>query len=388
MDLGIDDDDKSFMLGAFFFTYALFQIPVGALADRFGARLVLTVLIAAWSAVTAATGFVSSYAALLAIRLLLGITEAGAYPAAAGLVKRWARPEERGRFSSVVALGGRIGGAASPYLTAVLAVGLIGVGVVEIAFEPSPPVTPLAADETPRANWRGVFAIYGLCGLIVAALFGLIVRDRPPHPSPAPDPHDDAENRPKTRAEEEHAEEWHALPPANGSQPKQSPNSFTTKLLAIALNWNMFYFAAVQFGVNLGWVFLITLLPTYLNTAYGVPLDMRGQMQSVALITGCCGMFLGGFATDLMRRWLGPRYGRSIPIGVTLGFCSLAFLIAPLLPSAWAVVAALGLMAFLVDMHNPSIWSFAQDVGGKNVAQRSAGGTCGAILAERFRLYY
>jgi sugar phosphate permease len=31
------------------------------------------------------------------------------------------------------------------------------------------------------------------------------------------------------------------------------------------------------------------------------------------------------------------------------------------------VVAALGVMAFLVDLHNPTIWSFAQDVGGKNV---------------------
>ena len=30
-------------------------------------------------------------------------------------------------------------------------------------------------------------------------------------------------------------------------------------------------------------------------------------------------------------------------------------------------MAALGAMAFLVDMHNPTIWSFAQDVGGKNV---------------------
>ena len=43
------------------------------------------------------------------------------------------------------------------------------------------------------------------------------------------------------------------------------------------------------------------------------------------------------------------------------------FLLVPALPTAWAVVLALGAMAFFVDMHNPSIWSFAQDVGGKNV---------------------
>src|SRR5213079_3520914 len=55
------------------------------------------------------------------------------------------------------------------------------------------------------------------------------------------------------------------------------------------------------------------------------------------------------------------------PIGVTLSGCALIFFAAPGLPSAWAVIIALGVMAFLVDMHNPSIWSFAQDVGGKNV---------------------
>ena len=46
---------------------------------------------------------------------------------------------------------------------------------------------------------------------------------------------------------------------------------------------------------------------------------------------------------------------------------AVAFLVVPSLPTAWAVVVALGAMAFFVDMHNPSIWSFAQDVGGKNV---------------------
>ena len=43
----------------------------------------------------------------------------------------------------------------------------------------------------------------------------------------------------------------------------------------------------MQFGVNLGWVFLVTLLPTYLNEAFGVPLDEIGPMQSTALAIGC-----------------------------------------------------------------------------------------------------
>src|SRR5262245_42731333 len=90
-------------------------------------------------------------------------------------------------------------------------------------------------------------------------------------------------------------------------------------------------------------------------------------MQSTALSTGCLGMVICGFVHDALRRPLGPRLGRSVPIAATLSGCAVVFLVAPGLPSAWAVVVALGVMAFLVDLHNPSVWSFAQDVGGKNV---------------------
>src|SRR3954471_21552874 len=86
-DLGLTDEQKEYMLSGFFLTYALFQIPMGNLADKYGQRLVLSLSIAAWSLVTAASGFVTGFATILLVRLLLGITESGAYPAAAGLVK-------------------------------------------------------------------------------------------------------------------------------------------------------------------------------------------------------------------------------------------------------------------------------------------------------------
>src|SRR5262245_61117783 len=61
-ELGIGEQDMSFVLGAFFFTYALFQIPVGSLADRFGPRVVLTIAIIAWSLCTAATALATGAA--------------------------------------------------------------------------------------------------------------------------------------------------------------------------------------------------------------------------------------------------------------------------------------------------------------------------------------
>jgi MFS transporter, ACS family, glucarate transporter len=324
-DLGMTDPQKEFMLGAFFFTYALFQIPMGSLADRFGTRAVLGLSIAAWSIVTAATGFVNGFITLLVVRLLLGITESGAYPAAAGLVKNWAKPTERGRFSSVVALGGRIGGAAAPQLTAGLAIALAGVAIVA-GISPNPS----------EVNWRGVFLIYGLCGLGVAGVFWLVVRDRP-----------------------------YGVPKIAATP--LGPREFIRQLGILAQNRNMWLSGTAQFGVNIGWAFVVTLLPTYLNRVHKVPLEQRGDMQSVVLYVGCSGMILGGIVTDLLRKRLGPRLGRCVPIGASLSGCAAAMFLIPTLPNAWAIVAALGAMAFLVDFHNPSIWSFAQDVGGRRV---------------------
>ncbi len=335
------DKRMSFALGAFFLTYALFQIPMGTLADRFGPRKVLALSIAAWSVVTMATGFVGGFIALLGIRLMLGITEAGAYPAAAGLIKNWAKPEERGRFSSVVAFGGRVGGAIAPWLTAALATGLVGVAVVEWVISPTPALPDSHGKSPP--NWRGVFVVYGFCGLAVALLFWLIVRDRPPR-----------DENPGVNT------------PGSPEPPKPQP-TFLQRIALLARTRNMWLFGGVQFGVNLGWAFVVTLLPTYLNEAFGIPLEEIGPMQSTALTIGCLGMAFGGFVTDILRRRLGPKLGRSVPIAITLGGCAVVFFLLPGLPSAWAVVVALGVMAFLVDLHNPSIWSFAQDVGGKNV---------------------
>lgn len=340
------DERMSFALGAFFFTYALFQVPLGSLADRYGARRVLALSIVAWSLVTMATGFVLGFFALLGIRLLLGISESSAYPAAAGLVKNWAKPHERGRCSSIVAFGGRAGAAVAPWLTTALTAALAGVALTGWLIEPAAP----GPDGKPLPNWRGVFVVYGACGLLVALLFWLVVRDRPAAPDTA-----------APVGQEPGPAGGPAAPVANGER------TLLQRIGLLAHSRNMWFFSALQFGVNLGWAFLVTLLPIYLKEAFNTPLKEVGRMQTTALTMGLVGMACGGVFTDWTRARLGPKRGRSVPIAVALGGCAAAFLVIPALPTAWAVIFALGAMAFLVDMHNPSIWSFAQDVGGKNV---------------------
>lgn len=122
-DLGLSQTQMSLLLGPFFFLfYALAQVPSGWLADRFGARLMLSIYVVAWSLFTAQMGLVAGFAMLLVARLMCGITQAGAYPTAGGVISRWVPLSKRATASAWVGLGGRMGGAMAPVLTAFLMV--------------------------------------------------------------------------------------------------------------------------------------------------------------------------------------------------------------------------------------------------------------------------
>ena len=101
-DLKLTEEQIGHILGSFFFTYALFQVPAGWASDRFGARLMLTIYIVLWSLFTAMTGFVTGFVGLLIARLLCGVAEAGAYPTSMALIRRWIPLSGRATASGMV----------------------------------------------------------------------------------------------------------------------------------------------------------------------------------------------------------------------------------------------------------------------------------------------
>src|SRR5206468_11900599 len=84
-----------FIFSAFAWSYAIAQIPGGALLDRYGSRPVYLWSITLWAVFTAAQAFVSSLAivpvfiSLFVLRLMLGFAEAPAFPANARIVANW-----------------------------------------------------------------------------------------------------------------------------------------------------------------------------------------------------------------------------------------------------------------------------------------------------------
>ena len=98
-ELGISDVEMGWVFSAFTFAYALFEVPSGWLADRFGARLMLTRVVVWWSAMTAATG---AAGLLLAARCPLPLRHrrGGRFPEHARAYARWLPLRERGRPSA------------------------------------------------------------------------------------------------------------------------------------------------------------------------------------------------------------------------------------------------------------------------------------------------
>ena len=113
-DLGVSDAQMAIILSSFFWAYALGQVPSGWLSDRFGARLMLVIYLAVWSAFTGLLGLATTVVALIVLRAGVGLFEAGAYPTAAGLISRWMPYHRRGFASGIVSIGGRIGGTDRP----------------------------------------------------------------------------------------------------------------------------------------------------------------------------------------------------------------------------------------------------------------------------------
>ncbi len=321
-EVGLTQTQLSFIKGAFFFTYALGQIPFGWLSDRYGPRRMLSLYIFVWSTFTMLLGFARGFWDLLVYRLGCGLFEAGAYPACAGIVRRWMPAENRGFGSGVVSMGGRIGGAITPKTTAVLL--------------------------TLLPNWRWVIALFGALGLAIAGFFWSFFRDSP------------RQHRLCNQAEADLILGAEA-PPAP-TDPVGPP------WYGALTNGSLWICSFVQFGINFAWVILINDVNRYFLEVYRVTDDdVRGTMGTLIIAISLPGAILGGFLTDSITRRYGKRWGRAVPLVGTRFLAMLPYCAIPFVDDPWLAMGLMGLSAFFSDLGLPALWAYNMDVGGRNV---------------------
>jgi MFS family permease len=142
-----------YMLGQFKWVYAFLSPVGGYLADRFSRRYTICASLFVWSAVTWATGQVTTYDGLLWTRTLMGISEAFYIPAALALIADYHTGRTRSRAVGI-------------HQTAIYC------GVIIGGF------SGYVADE-PRLGWRWLFDITGLVGIAYALPLVFLLRDAP-----------------------------------------------------------------------------------------------------------------------------------------------------------------------------------------------------------------
>src|SRR5262245_62231387 len=151
-DLGLTPIQLGFVFSAFAYPYAAMQIAGGWASDRFGPRLVLTVLSLLWAAATILTGLSWSVASLVAFRVLVGVGEGGAFPTATRAFTSWLPVRERGFAQGITHSFERLGGAVTP---------------------------PLVLAIVTRYGWRESFVALGAVSLVWTAVWLLVFKDKP-----------------------------------------------------------------------------------------------------------------------------------------------------------------------------------------------------------------
>lgn len=316
-DLGLSDAQMGLVFSAFTFAYAVFEVPAGWLADRFGPRFMMTRVVVWWSLMTAATGLTGGFASLFVVRLLFGAGEAGVFPGISRAFSRWLPASWRGNAFGLAIMTALIGGALTQKMTAEL----LG---------------------TLHWHWRTIFFVYAVTGFVWAVVWFWWFRDDP-HRHPAVNQAELA---------------------LIGTPPPEKHRG--VPWATMLRNRSMVLLCFMYFGVIYGWYFFLTWMPKYLLKARGFDLKTTGWLAMLPLLCMAAGVATAGWASDRLLRRLGRRWGRRLPGLVGLPLASVLLVAAILTPnaktSAFLFAAAAGLATFGVA----PAWAACLDIGGQH----------------------
>lgn len=149
-DFGLSNSDRGLLNSAFFWSYALLQIPCGLLTDRYGVKRPYAIAFALWSVVSALTALAADRWHLFALRVLLGAGEAIATPASISWIATHIDEKHRGLAVGILFSGAKFGPAISAHVSVQL---------------------------LQNFGWRWMFAIVGVGSLLFLVPWLLLVKD-------------------------------------------------------------------------------------------------------------------------------------------------------------------------------------------------------------------
>ncbi|MCW4462760.1 MFS transporter [Sphingomonas sp. BT-65] len=313
-DLGISPAEWGWVLGAYTFAYAVFEVPSGAIGDRYGYRKELTRITVWWSFFTAITAACHNFWQLAAARFMFGLGAAGAYPNMSGVLYRWFPKRERARGQGVIWAASRLGGALAPLL-----------------------LVPLNT----HLGWQMVFVILGLIGFVWAILWWRWYHDRPAD-QPGITPEEAAE-----------------IGDDAGAGHSGTPWG---KLLSLPQLWLIgiaYFFYAFGSWFYFGW------FSQWMTNGRGFTQTEMAVYAAIPFLLGIVSNLIGGVLSDQLGARIGFKLAYRLITSVCLSVTAALLLAMSLTPDKTMVVVLAAASFAVMDLMLPSAWAMCMSIGGR-----------------------
>ena len=308
-ELALSSTEVGVLISAFFWTYTPGLVLSGWLADRFNAYHTLAAGLALWSLATLLSGFAGGFAALLLLRLLLGVGESAAFPCSSSLIAKHVPAHRLGAANGLIIVGLSLGPA----------VGIFFGGLMMAEL-----------------GWRGVFLLFGAASLLWLVPWLAATRKLAAERAPV-----GAVAGPSFGAILRRPEAWGA--------------------------------SLGHFSMNFGFYFIVSWMPLYLVQAQGYSLRQMATIGGVLYLLYAASSFLGGWVSDRWIQAGGaPNRVRKTFFIATHAIGAASLLACAVEPPAVAI-ACLLLTGAAFGAVGPHIFATAQTLAGPQAAGKWVG---------------
>ncbi|MEW6128018.1 MAG: MFS transporter [Acidobacteriota bacterium] len=328
-EIGWTEIEYSWIVFSFQAAYAAGMLLIGGFMDRIGTRKGFSIAIVFWSFAAMAHAFASSVMGFAAARFMLGLGEAGNFPASIKTVAEWFPKKERALATGIFNSGTNIGALVTPLV----------VPMITIAY-----------------GWRWAFVLTGAVGFLWLAFWWLLYRKPDEHPK-------------LSKAELEYIQSDPPDPTAKIPWAKLIPHR------------QMWAFAIGKFLTDPIWWVYLFWLPDFLHKQHGLSLKEFGLPLVVIYLIADIGSIGGGWiSSSLIKR------GWSINSGRKTAMLICALLVVPIVLASqttnlWIAVILIGLAAAAHQGWSANIFTIASDTFPRHAVGSvvGIGGMAGAV---------
>ena len=337
-ELNWNEDDYGNIVTAFQAAYALGFLFMGYVIDRFGPKIGYSIAITIWTVGHVAHGFGGSVASFMAARAVLGIGEAGHFPAVVRASSEWFPQKERAYAIGWVNSGTTIG----VILTAPtlwLFMQAFGLG------------------------WRETFIYSGLFGVVLLGLWLWLY------------------SNPRESGKVSEGElKWIEHDP-----PEKIEKIGWSRIVRKREAWA---FATAKFLTDPVWFLMLFWLPKYFSTTYDVDLKIVLLPMILMYLLSDVGSIAGGwFSSRLIQRGRTPNFARKVTM-IIAGLCVLPLLFVTGVSNMWLAVLLIGIALAGHQAFSTNLLSIPPDMFPKRAVGSViglggfAGGIGGMIMAK------